>query len=345
MIPVNEFRPVSRLEVPNEPLLHAKFPVIDMHSHLLRTPDSAMVLERMNRFNIRMIVDMDGFWDERMDFQIEHYVSRYPDRFSFFCRVDMLRVDEPDFAGYVRHRLTDCTAKGATGIKVSKSLGLKLTDRGSRYLKPDDDRLRTVWEEAAKLDLPVTIHIGDPPCFFDKMIDGTHERYEELAEHPDWAYGSRPCPRFSELMEAQENLLYRNPDTRFVIAHIGSHAENLKEVSRQLETYPNMYVDTAERISELGRQPYTSRDFLIRWQERVIYGTDLIPNETNVSGYYRFFETKDEYFPYNSWDEHHQGRWNIYGVYLPDEVLKKIYYKNALKAAPRLGALVHPDPV
>ncbi|MHB1152211.1 MAG: amidohydrolase family protein [Eubacteriales bacterium] len=339
MILVNEFRPVSRLEVPNEPLLRAKFPVIDMHSHLLRTADSTMVLDRMNRFNIRMIVDMDGFWDERMDFQLEHYVNRYPDRFSIFCRVDMLRVDAPDFAGYVRHRLADCAAKGAAGIKVSKSLGLKLKSRDGRYLKPDDDRLRIVWEEAAKHDFPVTIHIGDPPCFFDRVIDGKHERYEELAEHPDWAYGSRPCPRFNELMEAQENLLYHNPDTRFVIAHIGSHAENLKEVSRQLETYPNMYVDTAERISELGRQPYTARDFLIRWQDRVIYGTDLIPNETNVSGYYRFFETKDEYFPYNSWDEHHQGRWNIYGVYLPDEVLRKIYYKNALKAAPRLADL------
>lgn len=343
MIPVNEFRPISRLEVPDEPRTRAKFPVIDMHNHLLRTADSAAVLERMDRFNIRMIVDMDGFWDERMDFQLETYVNRYPGRFSIFFRLDMLRVDEPDFKGYVRSRLSDCTAKGAAGIKVSKSLGLKLKDRSGRYLRPDDDRLRIVWEEAAKLDLPVTIHIADPPCFFDKVIDGSHERYEELAEHPDWAYGNSPCPRFDELMEAQEKLLHDNPDTRFVIAHVGSHAENLREVSRQLDAYPNMYVDTAERISELGRQPYTARDFLIRYQGRVIYGTDLIPNETNVSGYYRFFETRDEYFPYNSWDEHHQGRWNIYGVYLPDEVLKKIYYKNALKVAPRLRALAGYD--
>lgn len=343
MIPINEFRPISRLEVPNEPRTRAKFPVIDMHNHLLRTSNSAMVLERMDRFNIRLIVDMDGFWDERMDFQLETYVNRYPGRFSIFGRVDMLRVDEPDFAGYVKRRLADCAARGATGIKVSKSLGVKLVGRDGRYLKPDDDRLRVVWEEAAKLDFPVTIHIGDPPCFFDKVIDGTHERYEELATHLHWSYGNRPCPRFEELMDAQENLLYHNPDTRFVIAHIGSHAENLREVSRMLDAYPNMYVDTAERISELGRQPYTARDFLINYQDRVIYGTDLIPNETNVSGYYRFFETKDEYFPYNSWDEHHQGRWNIYGVYLPDEVLKKLYYKNALRVAPRLKKLIGDD--
>lgn len=336
MIPIREFRPVSRLEVPNEARTRAKFPVIDMHNHLSRTADAAAVLEKMDRFNIRMIVDMDGFWDERTDIQLERYVNRWPGRFGIFCRLDLLRAEEPGFAEYVKRRLADCAAKGAAGVKVSKSLGLKLTDRSGSYLKPDDDRLRPVWEEAAKLDFPVTIHIADPPCFFDRVVDGTHERYEELADHPDWSYGSRPCPRFAELMEAQEKLLSANPHTCFVIAHVGSHAENLAEVSRQLAAYPNMYVDTAERISELGRQPYTARDFLTRWQDRVLYGTDLIPNETNVSGYYRFFETKDEYFMYNSWDEHHQGRWNIYGVYLEDEILKKIYYKNALKAAPRL---------
>lgn len=232
MIPLNEFRPVSRLEVPDVPRTRAKFPVIDMHNHLGRTADAAEVLRRMDRFNIAMIADMDGFWDERTDFQLGTYVNRYPGRFALFCRLDMLRVDEPDFAGYVRRRLTDCAAKGAAGVKVSKSLGLKLRGRDGKYLRPDDDRLRAVWEEAAKLGFPVTVHIADPPCFFDKVIDGTHERYEELAEHPDWTYGSRPCPRFGELMEAQENLLSRNPDTRFIVAHVGSHAENLGEVAR-----------------------------------------------------------------------------------------------------------------
>jgi predicted TIM-barrel fold metal-dependent hydrolase len=135
-------------------------------------------------------------------------------------------------------------------------------------------------------------------------------------------------------------MLRKNPDTRFIIPHIGSYAENLKEVGRMLDTYPNMYTDTAERIAELGRQPYSSRDFLIKYQDRVLYGTDLIPNAANVSGNYRFFETKDEYFPYNSFDEHNQGRWNIYGVYLPDDVLKKIYYENALKIIPGIKKML-----
>ncbi len=343
MIPINEFRPICRLELPQNERTFSKYPVIDAHNHLTRTKDSAKVLEDMDRFNIKLIVDMDGFWDERLDFQLENYVNRYPGRFSIFGRVDVSCIDDTDFNKKTRNHIIECVKKGITGIKFSKSLSVKITDKYGKYLKPDDDRLRVVWETAAEYDLPITIHIGDPPSFFDKVIDSTHERYEELAEHPHWSYGNRPCPRFPELMEAQEALLAKNKDTQFIIAHVGSHAENLKNVSRMLDTYPNMFVDTAERISELGRQPYTSREFLIKYQDRIIYGTDLIPNATNVSGNYRFFETKDEYFPYNSFDEHNQGRWNIYGVYLPDEVLKKIYYKNALRIIPRLNKLVQYD--
>ncbi len=340
MIEISQFRPISRLEVPNNPLLRSKFPVIDTHSHLTRTKDSAKVLADMDRFNIRLVIDLDGYWTERMDEQLDLYVNRYPGRFSIFCRINILGIEEADFADHVKARLHDCVAKGATGVKFSKSLGVKITDSKGQYIKPDDDRLRVIWETAAKLDLPITIHVADPPSFFDEVIDHTHERYEELAEHPQWSYGNRPCPRFQELLDAQENMLRTNPDTRFIVAHVGSHAENLKNVSRMLDAYPNMYVDTAERISELGRQPYTARDFIIKYQDRILYGTDLVPNETNVSGNYRFFETKDEYFPYNSFDEHNQGRWNIYGVYLPDEVLKKLYYQNALRVIPRLKSIV-----
>jgi predicted TIM-barrel fold metal-dependent hydrolase len=230
--------------------------------------------------------------------------------------------------------------RGVTGIKISKELGLTVKTKNGKYLKPDDDRLRPLWEKASKYDLPVLIHIADPVSFFDKVIDHTHERYEELIDHPEWSWGNSNCPRFHELLDCQENMLRKNPDTRFIIAHAGSYAENLKEVGRMLDTYQNMYVDTAERIAELGRQPYTSRDFLIKYQDRVLYGTDLVPNATNVSGNYRFFETKDEYFPYNSFDEHNQGRWNIYGVYLPDEALEKIYYKNALRIVPRVRKML-----
>ena len=172
-------------------------------------------------------------------------------------------------------------------------------------------------------------------AFFDP-IDKTNERYEELFEHPEWSYASNEFYRFEELLESQQNLLRDNPGTRFIVAHVGSCAEDLKRVGEMLDEYPNMYVDTAERIAELGRQPYTSRKFIIKYQDRILYGSDLIPNEGNITGNYRFFETYDEYFQYNNWDEHNQGRWNIYGIGLPNDVLKKIYFENALKVIPRL---------
>lgn len=356
MIKLNEFRPVSRLEIPNEEKTFSKFPVIDAHNHLGRTvfpeggatnqfnlkADPASVYESMKKFNIRHIVNLDGYPDERLDIQIKAYVDKYPGCFSVFTRVNFNELEGPDFGKWVDKHLGTYLSRGVTGIKIPKTeSGLKLKLKDGKYLKPDDDRLRPLWEGAAKYNIPVLIHIADPVAFFDKVIDHTNERYDELAEHPDWSFGNSDCPRFKELLDCQENMLRKNPDTRFIIAHVGSYAENLKDVGRMLDTYPNMYTDTAERIAELGRQPYTSRDFLIKYQDRILYGTDLIPNATNISGNYRFYETKDEYFPYNSFDEHNQGRWNIYGVYLPDDVLKKIYFENALKVIPGIKKMLN----
>jgi predicted TIM-barrel fold metal-dependent hydrolase len=340
MITLDKFRPISRLEVLEAERTTPRFPVIDAHSHLRRTRDSAAVVQAMDRFGIRLIVDLDGFWDGGLEAQMALYGDRYPGRFAHFLRVNLEGIDEKDFPRVAQRRIRDCAKLGACGIKFSKSLGVKFTDRQGRYVKPDDPRLKAVWETAAELNLPVTIHVADPPSFFDRVIDGAHERYEELAEHPNWSYGDRPCPRFAELLDAQEALLAANPATTFIVAHVGSHAENLRNVSRMLDAYPNMNVDTAERISELGRQPYTARDFLIKYQNRVVYGTDLLPSVSNISGNYRFFETRDEYFPYNSLDEHNQGRWNIYGVFLPDEALEKIYFRNALRLIPRLQGVL-----
>ncbi|MCL2472540.1 MAG: amidohydrolase [Treponema sp.] len=356
MIKLNEYRPVSRLEIPNEQRLISKFPVIDVHNHLgktiftnsqitnqsnLKECDPRAVYESTNRFNIRHMVSLDGWPDERLDQHIDAYVDKYPGRFSIFARIDYKRLEEGGFDKWIDNHLASYTGRGITGIKIAKNLGLGIKKKDGRYLKPDDEILRPVWESAAKYNIPVLIHIADPVAFFDKVIDCTNERYEELDEHPDWSFGNKDCPGFRELLDSQENLLGKNPDTRFIIAHVGSHAENLKDVGRMLDTYPNMYVDTAERIAELGRQPYTSRDFLIKYQDRVLYGTDLVPTTDNISGNYRFFETKDEFFPYNSFEEHNQGRWNIYGVYLDDDVLKKIYYENALKVVPGIRKMLN----
>jgi predicted TIM-barrel fold metal-dependent hydrolase len=328
MIPVNEWRPESRLELPHSECSRARFPVIDAHNHLARPNDPAELVQLMDRFNIRMIVDMDGLWDGTLEDHLERYRGRYPERFRIFCRVSLDEIDEPDFGGKAAAYVHACRRKGASGVKFPKSLGLELRDRAGRFLLPDDPRLKPIWDAAAEEAMPVTIHIADPPAFWDP-IGPTNERYEELAEHPDWSYADRGCPGFHDLLGRQRDLLRANPGTTFIVAHVGSYAENLAAVGAMLDEFPNMFVDTAERISELGRQPYSTRDFLLRYADRVVYGTDLLPNAGNTSANYRFFETRDEYFPYNSLDEHNQGRWAIYGVFLPDEALSKIYSGNA----------------
>ena len=330
MIPLNEFRPKSCLRVPEHMITRSKFPVIDAHNHLKPVKDVGALLDAMAQFHIERIVDLDGETGGTDELQLTRLVQAHPDKFAVFIQMDASRVDEPDFADYVYNRVADMVAKGARGIKFHKTLGLRVKDSKGVVIKPDDARLRPIWEAAAKHNIPVTIHVADPVAFFDN-IDRFNERFEELDEHPDWAFTDPKFYRYHELLAAQHNLLRDNPDTTFIVAHIGSMAEDLQGAGQMLDMYPNMYVDTAERIAELGRQPYSARAFLLKYQERVLYGTDLVPKAHNVTANYRFFETFDEYFPYNDWDEHQQGRWNIYGVGLPDDVLKKIYRDNALR--------------
>jgi len=325
-----DWRPVSQLKVQETPLSRAKFPVVDAHCHLRRVDDPAKLVDDMDRFNIRAIVHLDGVYADDGFFREQaKFADAYPGRFGVLCQVDIEQIDEPDFGSKMRAHITECVKKGARGIKFHKTMvGLKAKDASGKYIMPDDPRLAAVWDCAAELEVPVLIHIADPIAFFTPT-DKYNERIEELLEHPSWTYYYTGAPGFEELLAAQERMLGNNPQTNFVVAHVGSHAEDLADVSRMLDSYPNMYVDTAERIHELGRQPYTARDFIIKYADRVVYGTDLVPNEFNTGFNYRFFETRDEYFPYNRLEEHNQGRWQIYGIFLPDDVLKKVYYENA----------------
>ena len=331
MMELTKYRPKSQLRLPETRLSRPKMPVIDAHNHLSWYHGSVEeLIGRMDAFGIAHIVSLDGEYGT-FDAHMQRYVAAYPDRFSVLCQVDMGQIDDPDFGRNMAKYIDECVQKGARGLKFHKTmLGLSAKDASGAYVMPDDDRLKPVWEAAAKNDVPALIHIADPLAFFEP-IDETNERAFELGEHPDWSYYNVGTPGFDELMEAQDRLLSANPDTTFVIAHVGSQAENLAAVGALLDAHPNVYTDTAERIAELGRQPYTAREFLIKYADRVLYGTDLIPNAHNTSYNYRFFETRDEYFPYNSWDEHNQGCWNIYGVFLPDDVLQKIYVDNAAK--------------
>ena len=193
-----------------------------------------------------------------------------------------------------------------------------------RNIRIDDKRLAVIWDTARELKMPVLAHIADPEAFFDP-VDQYNERYLELKAHPEWSYYNTGTYTFEELMEAQQNLLANNPDTTFIIAHVGSNSENLKFVGECLDKYPNMYIDIAARINELGRQPYSSRKFYIRYQDRILFGTDVYTHNLGYQyePYFRFLETWDEYIT--------GGMWPTYGIGLEDSILKKIYHDNAVK--------------
>ncbi|HFQ93162.1 MAG TPA: amidohydrolase, partial [Anaerolineae bacterium] len=217
---------------------------------------------------------------------------------------------------------------GADGLKIWKPFGLSVRDEHGRLVPVDDERLTPLWETAAELRKPVMIHVADPVAFFDPLTP-QNERWEELHAHPDWQFPSPPYPAFRDIMAQLENLVTRHPGATFIGAHVGCYAENLGWVSRLLDKCPNFYVDISARLGELGRQPYTARRFCLKYADRILFGTDAGPSLPAYHIAYRFLETDDEYFNYDLSDPPTQGRWRIYGLFLPDEALEKIYSLNA----------------
>jgi predicted TIM-barrel fold metal-dependent hydrolase len=234
------------------------------------------------------------------------------------------------FPEWAAKRLRFQKERGAEGLKIWKPFGLLVRDDGDGLVRVDDPRLDPIWETAGELRLPVLIHVADPVAFFDP-VDETNERWEELGNHPDWAFSSSPFPSFMEIMDGLNRLVMRHSNTTFIGAHLGCYGENLRWVGQMLEECPNYYIDISARLGELGRQPYTARKFLIQYQDRILFGSDMGPDPDEYRIYFRFLETDDEYFNYNSSDVPLQGRWYVCGMYLPDEVLKKIYHDNAVR--------------
>ncbi len=334
---LREYMPRPRLVVKETRIEQPRFPVVDVHNHLgpvfgnwVKRPVEEL-LALMDEAGVQMIVDLDGGWDDTLAEHIEHFQRPHPDRFAVFARLNWGRwAGDPDFPRYAVESLRRSAAMGARGLKVWKDLGLGIRDSEGRMVPVDDERLDPLWEAAGELGLPVLIHIADPVAFFDPL-DRFNERWEELHTHPDWHFYGPEYPSFETVIGQFANLVRRHPGTIFIGAHMGAYAENLAWVASLMDECPNFYVDIAERIAELGRQPYTARRFLIEYQDRVLFGIDQPVNPALYRIYYRFLETDDEYFAYGIEEVPRQGRWRIYGVYLPDEVLRKIYHANAYR--------------
>jgi predicted TIM-barrel fold metal-dependent hydrolase len=284
------------------------------------------------------MIDLDGGWGDILKRELERHVEPYPDRFVVFAGIDYVNfADDPAFGETEARRLRASAAAGARGLKIWKPLGLRVRDPRGRLIPVDDERLDPLWQTAGELGFPVIIHVADPVAFF-QPLDRFNERWEELVGHPDWHfYPTRPTgdlahpgfPSFDEVMEQFERLIARHPGTVFIGAHVGCNSEDLAWVGRMLERYPNFNVDISARINELGRVPYSARDFFLRFPDRILFGTDAAVNRDVYRLYARFLETRDEYFSYTIRPKPTQGRWRIYGLHLPDDVLRQVYFDNA----------------
>jgi len=342
---LREYAPRPELVVEEHPVERARFPAIDAHNHIGwwggKTPEEiARTVQEMDACNVKACMDLDGNWDRPLSESIRLLKEAYPGRFYVLTVLPWERImaEGGNVGAKLAAVLEEAVKRGADGLKIHKTLGLRIRDKNGKLVMPDDPRISAVFDKCAELKVPCLIHVSDPIAFF-RPLDRYNERWEELQAHPDWHFYGGDYPTYEELMECQERLLERHPDTIFQSAHVASSSENLGYVSTLLDRYPNLYVDISARLAELGRQPYTARKFFLRYADRILYGTDAKPSAATHRLYMRFLETYDEYFPYSTSEIPGQGRWRIYGIGLPDDVLERVYYKNAEKLygpAPRL---------
>ncbi len=347
---LGQYTPKSMVKVSETRVDRARFPVIDFHTHITsggRPPSNkirfglepATCLEVMKRKNIMTMVDLTGSYGEGLREALKALSEPHPRQFVVFTEPVYVKASDPGYAAFQAAQIEDAHKAGAKGLKVLKTLGLFLREQGSQKLVHiDDPRFDPMWETAGSLKMPIAIHTSDPLAFF-LPIDHNNERWEELHAHPDWSFYGKDFPTDRELQEARRNVMRRHPKTQFVCLHV-AESEDLGYVSECLNQHPNMHVDIAARIGELGRQPRAARKFFDRYQDRIVFGTDAsggtnTPQQTFSDAlyeiYYRFLETEDEYFDYAPAVVPPQGRWRISGVGLPEDILRKVYRDNALR--------------
>ena len=333
-----DYRPRSTLVVPAHKVPKAKYPVIDFHGHPQGALGSAAALAtlgaELDSLNVRLMISANNTSGDALTRTVATIASSpvMKDRVRVLTGINFQGAGGPGWAERAIAQLEADVAAGAVGIgEIGKGFGQTTRKADGSRLALDDPVLDPVWAAAARLQLPVFIHTGDPQEFY-QTLDFTNERWLELALFSNRYIGPDQHPNFDELMKERDNLFRRNPRTTFVAAHMGWHANDLERLGKMLTEMPNLHVEVGAILYDIGRQPRAAHDFFVRYQDRILFGKDSYQPE-EYPYYWRVFETRDDYFDY--YRDYH-AFWKLYGIDLPDEVLKKVYYKNALRITPKL---------
>ena len=330
-----EYEPKSSLVTKETKVDRAKFPFVDVHSHHGNLAPEYVdgLVKDMDSMNMKVMVNLSGGSGERLQKLIAAMKGRHPTRFIVFANMTFDDINEPGYGERQAKRLEQDVKNGAQGLKVFKNFGMDLKYKNGERVKVDDPNWDPVWAMCAKLKIPILIHIAEPNVFFDP-IDNHNERWLELNQFPQRARPPEKYPTFETLMTERNHMVQKNPKTNFILAHMGYHGNDLARLGKLFDTYPNVYVDNAAVLAELGRQPYAAYDFHVKYQDRILFGKDIY-EVSEYRAYFRVYKTRDEYIEY--YRKRH-AFWRIYGFKLPDEVLKKVYYKNAVKLIPGLNS-------
>ena len=328
-----EYNPKSTLVIPGKTIKKAKFPFIDVHGHQYNMPkqDLSPVVAAMDTLNMGIMVNLSGRSGKDLQQSVANIAKNFPNRFVVFANVDFDGVGKKDWAKNAVNQLREDVKNGARGLKVYKSLGLRNKDTDGNRIAIDDKRLDPIWALCGELGVPVLIHAADPKSFWD-TFDGDNERWLELKTHPRRKREANDPAPWEQIIAEQHNMFKEHPETTFINAHMGWFANDLGKLGELLDEMPNMNVGIGAIIAELGRQPRFAKAFFIKYQDRILFGKDSWKPE-EFPTYFRVLESNDEYFPYH---KKYHAFWPMYGLDLPDDVLKKVYYKNALRIVPGL---------
>lgn len=334
------YNPPSSLHVPEHILTRAKFPFIDVHNHQGNMPSQNLkaLLAEMDKLNMKIMVNLSGRSGDFLNLAVKNTKQADPNRLIVFANLTFSGIGETGWGQKAAKQLEEDVRSGAQGLKIFKNLGFSVKDNAGNIVRVDDPALDPVWEKCAELNIPVLIHSADPKQFWEEANE-QNERWLELLTQPGRKRSKSDGFSWEELIQQQHNLIKKHPSTKFIIAHFGWYANNLDHLGTLLDTYPNMNIEFGAIIAELGRQPRRAKTFFEKYQDRILFGKDSwVPSE--YSTYFRVLETEDEYFPYH---KKYHAYWKMYGMGLSDEVLKKIYYKNAIRLIPGIDKTQFPE--